>query len=50
MREGDDSAANGTTYPDEVRTALRKLDEGALNEGDYQDRFRMVCGKTGFQE
>ena len=30
--EGDDSAANGTTYPDEVRTALRKLDEGALNE------------------
>ena len=29
--EGDDSAANGTTYPDEVRTALRKLDEGALN-------------------
>ncbi len=30
--EGDDSAANGTTYPDEVRTALRKLDEGAVNE------------------
>lgn len=30
--EGDDSAANGTTYPDEVRTVLRKLDEGALNE------------------
>lgn len=30
--EGDGSAANGTTYPDEVRTALRKLDEGALNE------------------
>ena len=30
--EGDDRAANGTTYPDEVRTALRKLDEGALNE------------------
>ena len=30
--EGDDSAANGATYPDEVRTALRKLDEGVLNE------------------
>ena len=29
--EGDDSAANGDAYPDDVRNALRKLDEGELN-------------------
>ena len=40
--EGDDSAANGTTYPDEVRTALRKLDEGALN--DTTDGWKKKAG------
>lgn len=29
--EGDDSAANGDAYPDDVRNALRKLEEGELN-------------------
>ena len=29
--EGDDSAANGDAYPDDVRNALRKLEEGDLN-------------------
>ena len=29
--EGDDSAANGNAYPDDVRNALRKLEEGELN-------------------
>ena len=30
-KEGDDSAANGDAYPDDVRNALRKLEEGELN-------------------
>ena len=29
--EGDDSATNGDAYPDDVRNALRKLEEGELN-------------------
>lgn len=29
--EGDDSAANGDAYPDDVRNTLRKLEEGELN-------------------
>lgn len=29
--EGDDSAANRDAYPDDVRNALRKLEEGELN-------------------
>ena len=29
--EGDDSATNGNAYPDDVRNALRKLEEGELN-------------------
>ena len=29
--EGDDSAANGDAYPDDVRNALRKLEERELN-------------------
>ena len=29
--EGDDSATNGDAYPDDVRTALRKLEEGEVN-------------------
>ena len=29
--EGDDSATNGDAYPDDVRTALRKLKEGEVN-------------------
>lgn len=29
--EGDDSAVNGDAYPDDVRNALRKLEEGELN-------------------
>ena len=29
--EGDDSAANGDAYPDDVRNALRKLEEGEPN-------------------
>ena len=30
--EGDDSATNGDAYPDDVRTALRKLEEGEVNK------------------
>ena len=30
-KEGDDSATNGDAYPDDVRNALRKLEEGELN-------------------
>lgn len=29
--EGDDSATNGDAYPDDVRNALRKLEEGQVN-------------------
>ncbi len=29
--EGDDSATNGDAYPDDVRAALRKLEEGQVN-------------------
>ncbi len=29
--EGDDSATNGSAYPDDVRDALRKLEEGEVN-------------------
>ena len=30
--EGDDSVTNGDAYPDDVRTALRKLEEGEVNK------------------